>query len=132
MSKKLIKALKDLETINPLQEYVKAYILDNYEDDEEITGFISDLMRNGCVSGMIGELCYYKDTNDFYDKFEDDIEDLIEEYGDNCGYQNRMETIASLNGADDVGNMIQEKNLLAWFGFERAVNDIADELGVGW
>ena len=33
-----------------------------YDSDEEIKCFFSDLLQHGCVSGMIGKLVYYTDT----------------------------------------------------------------------
>ena len=129
---KAIDKLKNYEPSNRLQEYVKDYLLEYGEEYDDISDYISDILKNGCQSGIVGSLIYYKDTNEFYDKYEDEIEDLLEEYQDNCGYNNRMEAIANLNGADDVGNIMQEKNLLAWFGFETAVSNIADELEIEW
>jgi len=98
--------------------------LKGFETLEEAKDFLNDLTTHGCVSGMIGKLIYYKDTNDFYDKYEDEIEDLLEE----LGYKNRFEAIQSLNGSENVGSIEQEKNLLSWFGFEQTGFKILGEL----
>lgn len=116
--------------INSLKKYVAEYIIDSIYDYSNIKDFFRDLNQHGCVSGMIGSLIYYKDTSKFYDKYENDIEELLDLYRDECGYKNRLETMASLNGADNVGSMEQEKNLLAWFGFERQSQLLADEIGL--
>lgn len=107
---------------------VATYILSNYETDEEIKTFLDEITSHGCVSGMIPHLIYYTDTNKYYDEFQEDIENSLANYGDSCGAKNRFESISYLQGADSVGSIEQEKNLLAWFGFENAAYEIAQEL----
>lgn len=130
---KTINKLKELDTSdNRLKQYVKEYLIEYGEDYDDMSDFIKEILEHGCQSGIVGALIYYKDTNEFYDKYEDEIEDLLEEYQNSCGYSNRMEAISNLNGASDVGNIMQEKNLLAWMGFEEMVRLIAEEIGVEW
>lgn len=114
---------------NILEKHVIEYILESYGSNEDIKCFFSDLLQNGCQSGMIGELIYYGDTNDFYDRYEDEIETLVGDMADSMGYSRPM-FIDSLNGSAE--NMTQEKNLLAWFGFEETARVIADSLGIEW
>ena len=38
----------------------------DYETDDEIKSFFTDLLAHGCVSGMVGNLIYYTDTHAFY------------------------------------------------------------------
>jgi len=115
--------LKD-KVINDLIEYYN----DNNGKDTYI--WMSDILTHGCVSGMIGDLIYYKDTCAFYDQYEEDIWDLLEETKDSFGNKTILETIAGLNGAKDVGSNEQFKNLLAWFSYEETTRKIADELGL--
>ena len=125
--------LKELDTTNNrLKKYVTEHLIEFGEGYDDVSEYIKEILEHGCQSGIVGSLIYYKDTNEFYDTYEDEIEDLLEQYQDNCGYSNRMEAIANLNGASDVGNIMQEKNLLAWMGFEEMVREIADELEVEW
>lgn len=125
---KLEKILKD----NPdtLKAEVIEEALDSGNNDSEIKTFFEDLLSHGCVSGMIGKLIYYKDTVEFYDKYEDEIENLLEEMRGDYGYKNRFEMIGSLNGAENVGNTMQEKNLLSWFAFEETARQLANEIGL--
>ena len=90
--------------------YAKGY-------DSGMAGFMSDLRQSGCSSGMISELIYYLDTVKFHDKFEEEIWNLAFEDAEDQGI-NIMEFISSLNGSDNVGDLDQLKNLLAWFAFE--------------
>lgn len=116
---------KDLDNTTGLKRYCLNYILENYETDEDLKVFISDLLTHGCVSGMISELIYYEDTNKFFDKYENEIEDLISENMENLGIETRPLFIESLNGSAE--NISQEKNLLSWFSFEETIRQINEE-----
>lgn len=124
----LFKALERIkaQAHNRLREGVISYILDYHRTDEEIRGFFNDLLHGGCSSGMIGHLIYFKDTNHFYDKFEEEIEELISSNMDEQGIKSRLLFIAGLN--DSVESITQEKNLLAWFGFEETAYQLYNEL----
>ena len=58
--------------------------IEEYENFEDVRGFMEDLRSNGCVSGMIGELTYYSDTKKFFienlDEIQDYVNDLILEH----------------------------------------------------
>tara|TARA_Y100000389_G_scaffold202866_1_gene249527 strand:- start:2778 stop:3164 length:387 start_codon:yes stop_codon:yes gene_type:complete len=88
-----------------------------YDSNEEIKCFFSDLFQHGCVSGMVGKLVWYSDTHTFYDKHYDEIEDL------------RVECLESVGEALNVGDR-DWKNTLAWFGFEETAYQLANELGL--
>ena len=49
---------------------------------EDYEGFFSDLSRFGCVSGMVGFLCWYTDTHAFFERHYDEIEEHREEMED--------------------------------------------------
>ena len=74
---------------------------------------------------MCGEN-YYSDTTKFYDKFETEIQELIDNYTQELGYNNQLEFISSLNGSENVYNNKQLKNLLAWFAFEETAFQLFD------
>ena len=100
--------------------------LDYYDSLEEIKSYLEDILNYGCVSGIVSKLVYYKDTNKFYDTYEEEIEDLIDEFKKEMGYNKRAEFIASLNGSSE--SMTQEKNLLSWFAYEETARRILDRL----
>lgn len=56
-----------------LQEIYNANV-EGYGDAEK---FKSDLLQYGCVSGMVSELIYYKDTVALYDESEDECPDQL-------------------------------------------------------
>jgi hypothetical protein len=90
----------------------------DYDSDDDIKCFFSDLLQHGCVSGMVGKLIYYTDTA-FYDKYYSEIEELRIEYLENVG--------EVLN----IGNR-DWKNTLAWFGFEETAYRFANELDLAY
>jgi hypothetical protein len=109
-----------LAVIESLNDKVKEY-------DGNITAVISDLLKHGCQSGIVSELIYYKDTCDFYEGYEEEIWDLLEEQADSFGIKNILEFIGKLNGAKDVHNLEQFQNILAWFAYEETARLLADE-----
>lgn len=100
------------------------------EDEEYRAGLLEDLSQHGCISGMVGGLIYYHETVRFHDDHESEIWDMLEEYRGEFGHETIMEFIATLNGAKNVGDLDQQKNLLAWFAFEETARRIADQLGL--
>lgn len=118
MKNKILNKLKKLakNSTNQLEEYVANYALDNYSTDEEIKTFFSDLFQSGCQSGMISSLIYYQDTKEFFIKYEDEINELKEEFEESTG-----ETL-KISG--------KTSNFLAWFGFEEMARNIANRIGL--
>lgn len=41
--------------------------------------YLEDIIKNGCVNGAVSSLIYYKDTTDFYLKYQNEINDTITE-----------------------------------------------------
>jgi hypothetical protein len=113
--------------MNALEREVKSICESESENyDDGIRGFILDLRQGGCASGLIGELVYYEDTTKFYNKFENEIQELIDNYTQELGYNNQLEFISSLNGSENVYDNEQLKNLLAWFAFEETAFQLFD------
>ena len=98
--------------------------------DEQIKDealYPEDVVSHGCVSGCVNALIYYGDTSKFYDQFEDEIWEMLEEDTSSFGNQNIFETISQFNGAKNVGSLTQFKNLLAWYSVEETCRKIVDE-----
>lgn len=70
-------------------------------------------MTHGCVSGIVPELIYYKDTHEWFDKYYEDIEEL------------RIETEKSIGEPLNIGDN-DLKNWLAWFSFEETCRRLYD------
>lgn len=61
-----------------------------------------------------------------YNKYHDEIWDLIDEERQLFGMLTCMELIVSLNGAKDIGSDAQFKNLLVWYAAERIAFELTD------
>lgn len=114
---KLKTKLKNLKP-NKLKNYVIDYILENYETDDEIENFFSDLLSHGCQSGMISTLIYYNDTKKFYIEYIDEIQELIERLEDELGESIKAD-----------GNRL---NFYSWLAFEETARNIAQELKIDY
>ena len=102
-------------------------VIEDLLEEENIQGYINDVIQHGCVSGICGSLCYYKDTTKFHDDYEEEIWDLLYTATNDRGYKNIPEFIAALHGSD-IGSMAELKNLLCWFAYEETINRINDRL----
>ena len=62
------------------QDSIKEWITSNLDEDT-----ISDVVLNGCQGGTIGELIYYADTNAFYEKYQEEIWQMLWDSYSDCG-----------------------------------------------
>ena len=100
-----------------LKHEVVEILVDELSDieDDEILSYMRDIIDYGCVSGTVKSLITYKDTEKFFDKYADEIFDLMNEKRDD-GW--------------DLNNIEFNKNNLAWFAFETIAQDIYCEMEV--
>lgn len=88
---------------------------------------LKDICKHGMVSGF-GNLIYYKDTCEFYDKFNDEIWQLInDEMEDQGETKNPFIFLSWLNGGENVGSDHQFKNLLCWYAVEHVARLFTEE-----
>lgn len=105
----------ELEAIsNKTPGSLRAAVADEALDYCDPQSFFTDLLKHGCISGMVCSLIYYADTHAFFDTHYSEIETLREETEDNLGMPLTIK-----------GDM---KNFLAWFAFEETACQIAMEL----
>lgn len=117
--KKIFKL--NLDDYNDLEHSVANIINDHLDEncDYDLQAFIKDLAYGGCVSGLIGELIYYSDTQEFYTNNQDDIEELIQEFMHEVG----CEFLQKLHEGTYSNNA-------AWFAFEETAFRISRNLGL--
>lgn len=124
LQEKYIDALKLMvkseQYNNPLKANVAEWLLETQYNDYPIESVLNDLLSHGCQSGMVSGLIYTKDCQDFYDKYYDQIEDLIYDLEDSTG-----ENVMTWNKSK-----IDRKNFLAWLGFEEMAREIANNLDI--
>ena len=84
----------------------------DYEDAKQIVSY-------GCQSGVCHKHIYYGDTVEFFNKFEDEITEYV---NDNLG-EDAVESIWTEN----VGHIRGYKNDLVWCFIESVCSDIVDD-----
>ena len=95
-------------------ERLTAALADRFTDEDEIV----DVANYGCSGGVSGFI-YYNQTNEFFDDFEDDIEDVcFDILGD--GY------LAQLAECEDSIQGL--KNKMVWFVVQAYCSRIVDIL----
>ena len=95
-------------------------ILEDMAVDSNLETVINEVLQHGCASGIVGSLIYYYQTEEFFDKHKDAINELAHELSEDL-YGNPFEIYHNLNGGCSKNNM-------AWFGFEEVTRIIASEL----
>ena len=98
--------------LTPLQKEVWKIIELHTTDREDRKRWIQDLAEHGCVSGMVNNLIYYRQTEQFFNQHENEILELAGHHGF------RPDVV-------DLG-MVQLRNTLAWFAFEVTAGDLAE------
>ncbi len=83
---------------------------------DNICDFFNDLMKYGCISGMISILVYYCDTHEFFIKHYNEIASLRYEYEELNG--------VSLKPEGDL------MNWYSWFAFETVARNLAESFGI--
>jgi hypothetical protein len=111
-----------------LERHVARWI-DRYQDRgySAPEDLLKDLFYGGCSSGMVGHLIYYHDTLAFYRKHHKEIDamyaEAVQEYGPDFRLNPWDET-------DPLARDTQNRNTLAWFGFEETARKLADRAGL--
>jgi len=98
---------------------IKDWILNNLEE-----GQIADVVLHGCSVGVVSELIYYADSCAFYEKYKNEIWEMLWDSHQDFGFDSTLHYIASFNGAADVGSDEQFSNLLAWWACEEVCREV--------
>ena len=97
-------------------------ILESMSVNSNLETVINEVLEYGCVSGIVGSLVYYYQTEAFFDRHKDIINELAHELSEDI-YGNPFEIYHNLNDGCSKNNM-------AWFGFEEMTRIIAEELEI--
>ena len=80
-----IKNLKS-RTTNKLEKDVCNYIIEEWHDYEDKKDIFTDVLKYGCQTGIVSKLIYYIDTVRYYKKFKTEINDLLYNLMQDCGF----------------------------------------------
>ena len=115
-------------TQSELTQDVIDFILDEYDDYDDPKKIVTDLLEHGCQSGMVGYLIYYNQTTAYYEEHRDEINKLLYEIMDECGIYAPAELFGDKwDKEDPLAIDVTNQNLLAWFGFEETMRNVARE-----
>ena len=81
----------------------KQYLFDNYDRQE-----LQEIAEHGCQSGVAGTMVYYNQTNDLYDKYCEELHDVLGNYIEETGCT--PEYIVQC-----LGDVVGFKNAMVWF-----------------
>ena len=109
--KKINELLNSLYGESDLKNSVIDIILNHIDDYENPIIFLEDVLQYGCSSGMIGELTYFNQTQNFFIEHMEEIFDIYNEVKENL----------SINFEANANN-------LSWLAFEYVVNEIYNEI----
>ena len=126
------QSLKDFkkQSDSALTKYVCSYIINHCEKGKSISDFIQNILKCGCASGIVGELVYYADTLKFYKKFKYDIVYLLNNLLRDCDCSTSELFGDKWDKDDPLACEEDNQNLLAWFGFEETLRNIANGFGI--
>ena len=114
-------------TDNKLVKWVCDYIIRNWNKYNDKKHIFLDVMRDGCISGVCRDLVFYEQTKRFYETYKYEINELI--------YKTGYTDLSDLFGDkwdkhDTLALEDDNKNTLAWFGFEETLTNIAYKFGI--
>ncbi len=120
-----IKELKR-NSNSPLTKRVCNYIICEWSDYSDKKTIFTDVLYHGCQSGIVGELIYYTDTVKFYNQYRQAINDLLYETMNGTGLYSPSEIFGDKwDKEDPLAQDTYNQYLLAWFGFEETLRNIA-------
>ena len=115
------------ETSSQIIKYVCDYIVKCWGDYVDKRDIFLDVMKSGCKSGVCRDLVFYEQTKRFYETYKKEINKLL--------YLSDYDNLADLFGSewdpyDPLALEDDNQNLLAWFGFEETITNIAFKFGI--
>ena len=118
----------DIDNFYQYNNQLHNYIDRNYSDIDNLIKDMEDLQRYGGVSGMIQGLIYYDETSEFYDKYKDEINDLLSNNLNDYGLSIEEFFKDRFDNDDPLVLDYLNKNLLAWYAFEETAYQIYEKI----
>lgn len=119
-----VKELKS-NSSSPLFKRVCNYVIDRWSDYNDKKYIFTDVLHNGCCSGVVSELIYYYDTVRFYKQYRQEINEMLYNIMNETGLYAPSELFGDKwDKEDPLAQDDFNQNLLAWFGFEETLRNI--------
>lgn len=94
----------------------KQWLENQYSTDE-----LLEIAQHGCSSGVAHGLIYYSETSAIYQKYADDIHEIVGEYVESMG---EMPT----NLVNSINSAVNFQNDMVWLATELVAYDLTSEL----
>ena len=114
MNNELKIRLESLKSESELKNAVIEIALNNIDNYNNAEIYFFEVLQYGCQSGIVSELICYYQTEEFFNKYANEIFDL---------YNNLIEEFGQID-------MELNKNSLAWLAFEETLRNIAHDLDI--
>lgn len=125
LTRKNVEKLRK-ESQNKLFKNVCSYVIDEWKNYEDKKNIFFDVLKHGCQSGIVTSLIYYSDTVCFYKRYRQKINALMYELMDGTGLYAPSELFGDKwDKEDPLAQNTFNQNLLAWFGFEETLREVA-------
>lgn len=110
---------------SPLTKRVCNYVIGRWSDYNDKKYIFTDVLHNGCCSGVVSELIYYYDTVRFYKQYRQEINEMLYNIMNETGLYAPSELFGDKwDKEDPLAQDTYNQNLLAWFGFEETLRSI--------
>lgn len=108
-----------------LTKRVCNYVIGRWSDYNDKKYIFTDVLHNGCCSGVVSELIYYYDTVRFYKQYRQEINEMLYNIMNETGLYAPSELFGDKwDKEDPLAQDDFNQNLLAWFGFEETLRNI--------
>jgi hypothetical protein len=94
------------------------YMVDTYEPDE-----LEDIATHGCESGCAGTMIYYSETVALFDKYRDELFDIVGNYQEAIGDDDDLPEYVRKN----AGTFKTFANAMVWTAAEIVANELINE-----
>lgn len=123
------KNLLSLKGTSALMDDAIEYVLDNWDNySNNRKAIFTDVLYHGCQSGIVGHLIYYADTVKYYEDHKTEINEMLYECMQECGTHDPKDLFGDKwDNEDPLALDTYNQNLLAWFGFEETLRNVARE-----
>ena len=116
---------------NMLFKRVCDYVIGEWYDYDDKKNIFTDVLYHGCQSGVVGFLIWHSDTVSFYKKYQDEINELLQETMGGTGIYSMSELFGDKWELEDpLALDSYNQNLLAWFGFEETLRNVGRQFEV--
>jgi hypothetical protein len=124
-----IKRLSQLAK-TPLEKRIVSMIKYKLTGYDNLESLLKDILYNGLQSGIVSDLIYYSDTLAFYKRYKKEIDTLLKDIINETGSNSPADIFGNKWDKEDF--FIEDtnnRNLLAWFGFEEKLRELTNKLG---